>query len=119
MATIKRALSTKINASGRAEILLRVSVSHSVSHRIKSGVYISADRFKDGKFTNPRDPEGKREVREAQDKLEGIEKFLIRLCEDNPIEKVTKDFVLAQLELFLNPPQEEIVVAPNIVLNNF
>lgn len=102
MATIKRALSTKINASGRAEILLRVSVSHSVSHRIKSGVYITADRFKDGKFANPRDPEGKREVREVQDKLEEIEKFLIRLCEDNPVEKVTKDFVLAQLDLFLN-----------------
>lgn len=114
MATIKRALSTKINASGRAEILLRVSVSHSVSHRIKSGVYISADRFKDGKFANPRDPEGKREVREVQDKLEEIEKFLIRLCEDNPVEKVTKDFVLAQLDLFLNPPKEETVIAPEI-----
>ena len=88
MATIKRALSAKINASGRAEILLRVSVSHSVSHRIKSGLYISADRFKDGKFANPRDPEGKREVREVQDKLESIEKFLVRLCEDNPVEKV-------------------------------
>ena len=114
MATIKRALSTKINVSGRAEILLRVSVSHSVSHRIKSGVYISADRFKDGKFANPRDPEGKREVREVQDKLEEIEKFLIRLCEDNPVEKVTKDFVLAQLDLFLNPPKEETVIAPEI-----
>lgn len=58
MATIKRALSTKINASGRAEILLRVSVSHSVSHRIKSGVYISADRFKDGKFYESARPGG-------------------------------------------------------------
>lgn len=47
----------------------------------------------------------------VQDKLESIEKFLIRLCEDNPVEKVTKDFVLAQLELFLNPSKEETVVA--------
>lgn len=49
----KKSLICEISASGRAEILLRVSVSHSVSHRIKSGVYISADRFKDGKFSNP------------------------------------------------------------------
>ncbi len=107
MATIKRSLSKKVNQLGRAEIMLRISVSHSVSHRIKSGLFISTDRFKDEKFTNPRDPEGRKEVREVQDKLEQIEKFLIRLCEDNPIEKVTKDFLLSQLELFLNPPIEE------------
>lgn len=60
MATIKRSLSAKTNPSGRAEFMLRVSVSHSVSHRIKSGVFIKKELFKDGKFSNPRDPELKR-----------------------------------------------------------
>ena len=74
-----------INASGRAEILLRVSVSHSVSHRIKSGISISADRFKDGKFANPRDPERKRKVREVQDRLEEIERAVIpKVVEPSP-----------------------------------
>lgn len=104
MATIKRALSAKTNPSGRAEIMLRVSVSHSVSHRIKSGLFIKKELFKDNKFSNPRDPELKKEVRDIQDRLDEIEKFLIRICEDTPLNKVTKDFLLTQLDLFLNPP---------------
>lgn len=105
MATIKRALSAKTNPSGRAEIMLRVSVSHSVSHRIKSGLFIKKELFKDNKFSNPRDPELKKEVRDVQDRLDEIEKFLIRICEDTPLNKVTKDFLLTQLDLFLNPPR--------------
>ena len=88
MATIKRALSAKTNPSGRAEIMLRVSVSHSVSHRIKSGLFIKKELFKDNKFSNPRDPELKKEVRDIQDRLDEIEKFLIRICEDTPLNKV-------------------------------
>ena len=114
MATIKRSLSAKTNPSGRAEFMLRVSVSHSVSHRIKSGVFIKKELFKDGKFSNPRDPEFKREVRDVQDRLDEIEKFLIRICEDTPLNKVTKDFLLTQLDLFLNPPVEETPVAPEV-----
>ena len=107
MATIKRALSAKTNPSGRAEIMLRVSVSHSVSHRIKSGLFIKKELFKDNKFSNPRDPELKKEVRDIQDRLDEIEKFLIRICEDTPLNKVTKDFLLTQLDMFLNPPVED------------
>lgn len=114
MATIKRALSAKTNPSGRAEIMLRVSVSHSVSHRIKSGLFIKKELFKDNKFSNPRDPELKKEVRDVQDRLDEIEKFLIRICEDTPLNKVTKDFLLTQLDMFLNPPVEDAPVAPEV-----
>ena len=114
MATIKRALSAKTNPSGRAEIMLRVSVSHSVSHRIKSGLFIKKELFKDNKFSNPRDPELKKEVRDVQDRLDEIEKFLIRICEDTPLNKVTKDFLLTQLDLFLNPPVEDTPIAPEV-----
>ena len=110
MATIKRALSAKTNPSGRVEILLRLSISHSVSHRIKSGLFIVPSRFKDGKFVMPRDPEEKRAIREIEDNLNEIEKFLIRLCEDTPLSKLTKDYVSTQLELFKNPPVEEPLV---------
>ena len=62
----------------------------------------------------PRDPAEKKQLRELEDKLESMEKFLIRLCEDTPQEKLNKDFVLNQLELFLNPPVEEAPVAPEV-----
>ena len=114
MATIKRSLSAKTNPSGRAEIMLRVSCSHSISHRIKSGLFIKKELFQDNKFSNPRTPELKKEVRDIQDKLNSIEKFLIRLCEDTPLSKITKDFLLTQLDLFLNPPVEDEPVAPEV-----
>lgn len=107
MATIKRSISAKTNPSGRAEIMLRLSISHSVAHRIKSGVFVSPSRFKDGKFIIPRDAEEKKVIREIEDKVESIEKFLIRLAEDTPLNKLSKDFIMAQLDLFLNPPTED------------
>lgn len=110
MATIKRSISAKTNPSGRAEIMLRLSISHSVAHRIKSGIFVSPARFKDGKFIMSRDAEEKRSIREIEDKLDGIEKFLIRLSEDTPLNKLSKDYIMAQLDLFLNPPVEDVPV---------
>ena len=114
MATVKRTLSTKSTPTGIVEIHLRISVSRGCIIRIKSGLYVDRKRFNDGKFIMPRDPVEKKQLRELEDKLESMEKFLIRLCEDTPQEKLNKDFVLNQLELFLNPPVEEAPVAPEV-----
>lgn len=110
MATIKRNLSTKTNPSGRVEILLRLSISRQISYRLKSGIFVSTSRFKDGEFIMPRDLKEKKEVRELEERLEAMEKFLILLCEDNPVERLTKDFVLTKLDLYLNPPVEKTKV---------
>lgn len=104
MATIKRTLSTKASPTSVVEIHLRISVSRSVIIRIKSGLYIERKRLVDGKFVIPRDPEEKRKVREIEEKLIDMEQFLIRLCESTPQDKLDKDFVMTQLELYLNPP---------------
>ena len=114
MATVKRTLSTKSTPTGIVEIHLRISVSRGCIIRIKSGLYVDRKRFNDGKFIMPRDPAEKKQLRELEDKLELMEKFLIRLCEDTPQEKLNKDFVLNQLELFLNPPVEDAPVAPEV-----
>lgn len=119
MATIKRDLSTKVNPSGRAEIYIRLCVARGAIHRIKTGVYISTDLFRDGKFSNPRDLKLKNEVREASDRLEAIEKFLLRLCEDYSVNKLTKEFVLSRLDQFLNPPEEGEVVAEETFFDIF
>lgn len=114
MATVKRTLSTKSTPTGIVEIHLRISVSRGCIIRLKSGLYIDRKRFNDGKFIMPRDPAEKKQLRDLEDKLEDMEKFLIRLCEDTPQEKLNKDFVLNQLELYLNPPVEETPVAPEV-----
>lgn len=64
-------------------------------------IWREIELFKDGKFSNPRDPELKKEVRDVQDRLDEIEKFLIRICEDTPLNKETKDFLLTSSTCFL------------------
>ena len=49
MATITRSLSSKVNANGEAEIMLRLSVSRELRLRLKSGIFVEATRFRDGK----------------------------------------------------------------------
>lgn len=112
MATIKRTLSTKTSPSGVVEIHFRISVSRSVIIRIKSGLYIDRNRLVDGKFVIPRDPEEKLRVRVIEEKLRDMEQFLIRLCETTPQNQLDKDFVMAQLELYLNPPVVKEVKKP-------
>ncbi len=107
MATITRSLSKKTNKLGTAEIMLRISVSHSISYRIKSGIYILSSRFKDGKFIMPRDAEEKKSVREIEAKLEAIEHFLIETTEYTPSDKLSKEYILKQLDNFLNPVIEQ------------
>ena len=40
MATITRSLSSKVNANGEAEIMLRLSVSRELRLRLKSGIFV-------------------------------------------------------------------------------
>ncbi|MBD5240260.1 MAG: recombinase [Bacteroidales bacterium] len=119
MAKITRTLSSRTNKLGTAEIKLRISVSHSMSYRIKSGIYVSSSRFKDGKFIIPRDAEEKKYVREIEAKLEAIEHFLIETVEYTPAEKLSKEYILEQLDNFLNPVIEQTPVEEVEVVKDF
>ena len=119
MAKITRTLSSRTNKLGTAEIKLRISVSHSMSYRIKSGIYVSSSRFKDGKFIIPRDAEEKKYVREIEAKLEAIEHFLIETVEYTPAEKLSKEYILEQLDNFLNPVIEQTPVEEVKVVKDF
>ena len=105
MATIARNITKGTNPSGRAELLLRLSVSRSLVVRLKTGLWIDPKRFNKGVFSLPRDAKEKAEVRAIEDKLIDIERFLINLCETTPSDVLNKDYVLDQLDRFLNPPK--------------
>lgn len=108
MATIKRSLSTRTDAAGYSEIMLRLSVSRSIVIRIKSGIFVNAKRFKDGNFVIPRsNPEEANEVRAIEEQLINTERFLVKLCESTKPELLDKEYILEQLELFRNPPVVE------------
>lgn len=54
MATTKRELSHKINSAGRSEIIIRLSIGRGIQPRLRSGLFITPSRFKDGVIIKPR-----------------------------------------------------------------
>ncbi len=107
MATLTRNITKGTNLMGKAELLLRLSVSRNLVVRLKTGLWMDPSRFDKGAFSLPKDPAARAEIRAIEDKLIDIERFLINLCEKTPADTLTKDFVVAQYDLFLHPKPEK------------
>ena len=109
MATIKRSISTKTDAYGRSEIMLRLSVSRELILRLKSGIFVEAIRFKDGKFSFPRaDQNETARLRKLEDALSAVERAIIHACENNPHDILTKDFFLDLIERTNHPEKYQV-----------
>ena len=107
MATLTRNITKGTNPMGKAEILLRLSVSRNLVVRLKTGLWIDPARFDKGTFSLPKDATARAEIRAIEDKLIDIERFLINLCEKTAPDILSKDFLLAQYDLFLHPVSEK------------
>ena len=107
MATLTRNITKGTNPMGKAEILLRLSVSRNLVVRLKTGLWIDPARFDKGTFSLPKDATARAEIRAIEDKLIDIERFLINLCEKSAPDILTKEFLLAQYDLFLHPVREK------------
>lgn len=106
MASITRRLSTRVDATGKAEILLRVSISRDNKQRIKSGMFVKAERFKDGCFIKPRN--NKKEAAELiklENDLVDFERFIIGLCQEYEPKILTKDFFSERVRLYFHPQE--------------
>lgn len=106
MATITRYITKGTNPSGKAELLLRLSVSRSLVARLKTGLWIEPTRFNKGSFSMPKAADAKAEIRAIEDKVIDIERFLIKLCENTSADILTKEYIAEQLDLFLHPKPE-------------
>ena len=107
MATLTRNITKGTNPMGKAELLLRLSVSRNLVVRLKTGLWMDPSRFGKRTFSLPKDPVARAEIRAIEDRLIDIERFLINLCEKTPSDTLTKDFVTAQYDLFLHPKPEK------------
>ena len=84
--------------------MLRLSLSKNDKIRIKSGIFVLASRFKDGAFIKPRANQQEiAELRDTEDRLISLERFLIGLSETHPINELTKDFIAEQIDRWRNP----------------
>lgn len=123
MASIKRSLSSKIDPTGKAEILLRLSISKDNKQGIKSNIFITATRFRDEMIIKPRSNQKElKELTELENRLIELERRLIGLCQETDPAKLTKELFIKAVKDFHNPkPIKNEVTAKDffIVLNEF
>ena len=107
MATITRSLSTKIDGNGRSELMLRINSNRTTRVRVRSGIFLEAARFKDGKIVKPKaNQKLASELREVENAIYNLEQFIFTLCETTPTEKLTKEFFEKEIYRFHNPRKE-------------
>lgn len=104
MATIKRSVSAKIGGDGKSEIMLRFSVRRGVQSRIKTGLYVRPEKFKDGRFIYPRINQTEAaELRSVESALIDLEQFLFSLCDSAPSGRLTSEYIAKQVERRMHP----------------
>ena len=84
MAKIDITISSLVNQNGKSELLLRVNVNRNVRLRVKSGIYVYHNRFKNGAIALPRAEDGKgtrKEMLEASNSLSNLIVSIINFCE--------------------------------------
>ena len=107
MASIKRYLSSKVEGNGRSEIQFRLSLTKDIKLRRKSGIYIKPSRFNAGTIVKPRaNQEEIAELKELERKIRDLEDYIYALCEDNPVERLTKEFLTKEIDRFHHPKRE-------------
>ena len=107
MASIKRYLSSKVEGNGRSEIQFRLSLTKDIKLRLESGIYIKPSRFNAGTIVKPRaNQEEIAELKELERKIRDLEDYIYALCEDNPVERLTKEFLTKEIDRFHHPKRE-------------
>ncbi len=107
MASIKRYLSSKVEGNGRSEIQFRLSLTKDIKLRLKSGIYIKPSRFNAGTIVKPRaNQEEIAELKELERKIRDLEDYIYAFCEDNPVERLTKEFLTKEIDRFHHPKRE-------------
>lgn len=106
MAKIEVNISSLVNSNGKSELLFRISINRNNRFRIKSGIYVYPDRFKDGEIKPQRaeDKDGRRkEMLNASEKLSVLKTIIINECENDP--NIAKEELAIAIDRFHHPDQ--------------
>jgi site-specific recombinase XerD len=96
-----------VEGNGRSEIQFRLSLTKDIKLRLKSGIYIKPSRFNAGTIVKPRaNQEEIAELKELERKIRDLEDYIYALCEDNPVERLTKEFLTKEIDRFHHPKRE-------------
>lgn len=104
MATFVRTLSAKTDSKGRAEILLRISISRECRLRLKTGIHVPVARFKNGQIIKPRANRIEaEELNNLENELTDLEQFITALCYKTDPGSLTKDYILNAVDRYRHP----------------
>ncbi|WP_042369425.1 site-specific integrase [Bacteroides neonati] len=104
MAKIDVSISSLVNGSGKSELLFRVNVNRDIRLRVKSGIFVYPNRFKNGVIVLPRAEDGKgtrKEMLDASTTLSNLTVSIINFCETN--KSITKDELVVYIDKYHNP----------------
>lgn len=106
MATTKRELSHKIDSSGKSEIIIRLSAGRGLQPRLKTGLFITPSRLKNGSIIKPRANQTEAtELRRIETELNALEQFLLNLCTSIPTEQLSREYLNDQINRYRHPEQ--------------
>ena len=101
MATIKRSLSSKIDASGRSEIFLRLSIGNAFKIRLHSGLFVKPENFTDGTLSKGRPGSPLfGELNQVRKLLTRMEENLFDICQTFPEEDLSREYLQECLDGF-------------------
>ncbi len=105
MATLTLSLSKKIDELGKSEIMIRFSVSQTQRYRIKSGFYISANRWtKKNEISIPKlETLERKELLSLDSKLKTLRKHIFTSFEHSSKSTVDKNWLIECIERFHFP----------------
>ncbi len=118
MASITATLSARINGNGKSEILLRFVGNRDMVFRLKSGIFIPANRWdkKRGRITLPRtDTMERAALVRAEKQFDELCRHLIEVFVGADKKQVTKEWIQKEAEYFLHPERRNIDKSEDIL----
>ena len=114
MATIALSLSSRVDATEKSQVLVRLTITRANRPRFKSGVYVRPEWMRDGVLTIPK--RGRLnflEIKEAEEAKAKLDDFVIRLTHiSNQLgEEATKESIEEVMEATMSLPTAQITSA--------
>ena len=104
MATISATLSSRIDARGKAEILLRFVGGRDHIYRLHSGLFVSPSRWKEGAVVVPRlETDEQKELRALASRLSGLISFLLDEFGEADKEAVSRAWLQDRVGMYHHP----------------
>lgn len=108
MPKITATLSRRVDARGKAEVLLRFVGGRDHIHRVHSRISVTPSRWKDGAVILPRlETDERRELRAIQDRLDDLKRYLLDAFQAADPAQVSREWLQEAVDRFHHPDRDQ------------